>query len=103
MLRSRVVPRRLGIRVSPAEFVRISVVALIGLLAIVPSGAYVRLTASGLGCPDWPLCNGGVLPANSGHALIEYSINAWLVLAGSTPPLHRGQSGQPRPDAVRRT
>ena len=38
-----------------------------------PSGAVVRLTASGLGCPDWPLCDGGVVPAQAGHALIEYS------------------------------
>src|SRR5207244_2237959 len=75
-------------------YVRISVVALIGLLVIVPSGAYVRLTASGLGCPDWPLCNGGVLPANASHALIEYSnrilsaavmvvcVVAWLAARG---------------------
>ena len=33
----------------------------------------MRLTASGLGCPDWPLCDGGVVPAQAGHALIEYS------------------------------
>jgi hypothetical protein len=33
----------------------------------------------------------------------EYSIRAWPVFAGRTRPLHRGQSGQPRPEAVRRT
>jgi len=39
----------------------------------VPSGALVRLTASGLGCPDWPLCEGEVVPALTGHAMIEFT------------------------------
>jgi heme a synthase len=100
LLRSRVIPRRLGLRVTPAEFVRISVVALIGLLIIIPSGAYVRLTASGLGCPDWPLCNGRVLPANAGHALIEYSnriLSAAVMVACIVTWLAaRGLPGRPR-------
>jgi len=58
---------------APAAFARLTLVALALLWAIVPSGAVVRLTASGLGCPDWPLCDGGVVPAQAGHALIEYS------------------------------
>jgi cytochrome c oxidase assembly protein subunit 15 len=48
-------------------------VALFAVWVIVPSGALVRLTASGLGCPDWPLCEGEVVPALGGHALIEFS------------------------------
>lgn len=48
------------------------VTSLVGLWVIVPSGAAVRLTASGLGCSDWPTCeNGDVVPATSAHALIE--------------------------------
>jgi cytochrome c oxidase assembly protein subunit 15 len=45
----------------------------------------VRLTASGLGCPDWPLCDGRVLPATAGHAWIEYSnrLLSGLVMAVS--------------------
>jgi cytochrome c oxidase assembly protein subunit 15 len=38
---------------------------LIGLLlciVLVPFGAYVRLTAAGLGCPDWPGCYGHFSP-----------------------------------------
>jgi heme a synthase len=58
---------------APAPFARLTVVALALLWVIVPSGAIVRLTASGLGCPDWPLCDGGVVPASAGHAWIEYS------------------------------
>src|SRR3569833_3049040 len=29
---------------------------------VVVLGAYVRLTAAGLGCPDWPGCYGHVTP-----------------------------------------
>jgi heme a synthase len=37
------------------------------------SGALVRVTNSGLGCPDWPLCNGNASPPLAGHAVIEFS------------------------------
>ena len=58
---------------TPTAFARLTLVALAMLWVIVPSGAVVRLTASGLGCPDWPLCDGGVVPAVAGHAMIEYT------------------------------
>lgn len=44
---------------------RIRSLALAGLLlcfTVVVLGAYVRLTAAGLGCPDWPGCYGHVTP-----------------------------------------
>ena len=59
--------------VSPRTALRLATVSLAGLLFIVPSGALVRLTDSGLGCPDWPGCHGEVVPPMSGHAWIEYS------------------------------
>ncbi len=44
------------------------------LWVIFPSGGLVRLTGSGLGCSDWPLCNaGGIVPASNHHAWIEFS------------------------------
>ncbi len=36
-------------------------------------GGVVRVTGSGLGCPDWPLCYGNVIPPLQLDAIIEYS------------------------------
>jgi heme A synthase len=33
----------------------------------------VRVSGSGLGCPDWPLCNGRPYPPANLHSIIEYS------------------------------
>jgi protoheme IX farnesyltransferase len=41
--------------------------------ALVVLGGVVRVSGSGLGCPDWPLCRGRVLPPLDLHAIIEYS------------------------------
>jgi cytochrome c oxidase assembly protein subunit 15 len=60
--------------ISPQRYAQVTTVALIGLALIVFSGAAVRLTDSGLGCPDWPQCYGaGPHPALESHAIIESS------------------------------
>ncbi len=62
--------RREGI--TPAEYRRITVVALGLLCIIVVTGAAVRLTGSGLGCTDWPRCNDSELvDVGTTHAAIE--------------------------------
>ncbi|HKW58933.1 MAG TPA: COX15/CtaA family protein [Candidatus Dormibacteraeota bacterium] len=39
-------------------------------------GGVVRVTGSGLGCPDWPLCHGRPYPPADLHSIIEYSHRA---------------------------
>lgn len=41
--------------------------------ALVAVGGMVRVSESGLGCPDWPLCNGGVVPGAEKEPIIEYT------------------------------
>ena len=47
--------------------------ALVAAFAQVTLGGVVRVTGSGLGCPDWPLCHGRVVPPFELTTLIEYS------------------------------
>src|ERR1700746_2862605 len=61
------------LRLTPAQYARVAYVALGALTLIVLSGAAVRLSGSGLGCPDWPKCYGRAYPPLNTHALIEFS------------------------------
>src|SRR6187455_2836299 len=58
--------------------------ALATLVLIVLSGAGVRLTGSGLGCPSWPDCSGTFLPPLSEHVWIEYGNRLFSSLVGVT-------------------
>ena len=82
-------------RLSPPTYRRITTLALAALGIIVVTGAAVRLTGSGLGCPTWPNCEPGSLvprDATSSHAMIEFvnrlftgvvSVAVILAVAGS--------------------
>src|SRR6476620_9535086 len=58
--------------ITPRLYAKVTLVALGALALIVLTGAGVRLTGSGLGCPDWPKCYGGTVPPLETHAVIEY-------------------------------
>jgi heme a synthase len=59
--------------VSPARFLRLALLAVASLYVVVTTGAIVRLTASGLGCDNWPRCGDTPFPEKGGHAAIEFS------------------------------
>jgi heme a synthase len=62
-----------GYTVTPQQYAYTAYVALGALTLIVLTGAAVRLTGSGLGCPTWPKCYGEVYPPLNTHAVIEFS------------------------------
>jgi len=69
---SAAVPRRLAQTVSPVVFRRVALAAVGVLIVIVASGATVRLTGSGLGCPEWPTCTTQHALPQSYHSYIEF-------------------------------
>ena len=70
---SDALPRRFAWTVSPVVFRRVAFAAVGVLILIVATGATVRLTGSGLGCPEWPTCTTKHALPQSYHSYIEFS------------------------------
>src|SRR5579862_8102423 len=72
-------------RVSPRRFQLIAALAVWALVLTIVSGAAVRLTGSGLGCPDWPNCTrSDVVAPLQFHAWVEFGnrlVNAAVTVA----------------------
>lgn len=61
-------------RVTGPVFRWFTLASFVSSIVIVLTGAAVRLTGSGLGCPDWPTCfKGRVTGSMSIHPFIEYT------------------------------
>ena len=70
---SAALPRRLALTVTPVVFRRIAFAAVGVLVLIVATGATVRLTGSGLGCPHWPTCTTAHALPRGYHSDVEFS------------------------------
>jgi heme A synthase len=62
--------------VSAKFFRRLALVTAVFAYLQIALGGVVRVSGSGLGCPDWPLCHGRPYPPADVHAIIEYSHRA---------------------------
>ena len=60
-------------RLSPTAFRRLTLIAAVAVGFIIVTGGAVRITGSGLGCPDWPTCeNQRVVAPLEYHAMVEF-------------------------------
>jgi cytochrome c oxidase assembly protein subunit 15 len=74
---------------------RLAVAGVCLCLVVVVLGAYVRLTAAGLGCPDWPGCYGHVSPTGAEHSGVpaEYANRPLEVGKAWREMIHRYAAG----------
>ncbi len=84
-------------------------VALVANVGIVLTGGLVRITGSGLGCPDWPRCDGTSFVPTGGvsegwHAAIEFGnrLLTFAVLATALGVIWELRRARPHPQVVGR-
>ena len=66
---------------SAQTFFRLALASCIALFLVITSGAFVRLTGSGLGCDNWPRCGSKPYPEQGFHAFVEFG-NRMVALTG---------------------
>src|SRR6201995_5607389 len=74
----RVLPRITGLvwRPTPRVLRRWALASVIANAVIISTGAAVRLSSSGLGCPDWPACT--QTSAVAAHSTGQTTLNTWI-------------------------
>jgi cytochrome c oxidase assembly protein subunit 15 len=86
-------------RLSPESYRRITLLAVWALGFIIVTGGAVRVTGSGLGCPDWPTCSGHQVVAKwQYHQMVEFGnrIVTGLVCVGVVLAVLGSRRREPR-------
>lgn len=86
-----------------------AIASLVGNMGLILTGALVRLTKSGLGCPTWPKCTSeSFIPVNLGlHSAIEFGnrmltfVLVALAIGTFVAALLVRENGRRRPDIIR--
>lgn len=68
--------------VKPFQALSLTTAAAVYILIVL--GGVVSSTGSGLACPDWPLCNGQVIPKLTIDVLIEFTHRLWTIVVTLT-------------------
>lgn len=71
-----------GAMASKDRYQAVTVAAVVATILLIAMGSVVRTTGSGLGCPDWPLCHGSVVPPWERTAMIEWGHRTLAAVVG---------------------
>ena len=61
-------------------FQSVSLASAISIYVLIVLGGIVTSTGSQLACPDWPLCNGQIIPTFTTPVIIEYTHRMWTLV-----------------------
>ena len=58
----------------------LSLATAVAVYVLIVLGGVVSSTGSGLACPDWPLCQGQMIPALTPSVIIELTHRVWTIV-----------------------
>jgi len=66
--------------VRTTTFQAISLATAASVYVLIVLGGIVTSTGSQLACPDWPLCNGQIIPTFTPQVVVEYTHRLWTLV-----------------------